>query len=262
MDRKERQEARANRYRELAENATKQSTEAYEKSHKMVEHIPMGQPILVGHHSEKAHRNLLNRSWDAMGKSVELDEKAKYFEQKAQAAENNDSIYLGDDDAVERLEEKLADLEKKQETMKETNKIIRSKKLAEIEKHDKLIELGYSEDGVRKVFTPNYMGDIGYPSYSITNNGANIRRVKEQLERAKQMKSTEDKEYTIGEVRIVENYKENRLQLFFSGKPDDDTRSQLKHNGFRWSRFNGCWQSYLNRYQIDRAKRLLNNTPE
>ena len=142
MNRKERQEARADRYRELAEKANKQSNEASQLSRSMVEHIPLGQPILVGHHSERAHRSLLDRSWNTLGKSVKLSEKAEYFEQKAAAAENNDAIYLGDDDAVERLEAKLADLEKKQEMMKETNKIIRSKKLSEIEKHDKLIELG------------------------------------------------------------------------------------------------------------------------
>lgn len=257
MNRKERQEARADRYRGLAEKANKQSKEAFKLSRSIVEHIPLGQPILVGHHSERAHRSLLDRSWNTLGKSVKLSEKAEYFEQKAAAAENNDAIYLGDDDAVERLEAKLANLEKKQEMMKETNKIIRSKKLSEIEKHDKLIELGYSENGIREVFTPNYIGNIGFPSYSITNNGANIRRVKEQLEKAKRMKVTEDKEYKIGDVRIVENYQENRLQLFFPGKPDEDVRTQLKHNCFRWSRFNGCWQSYLKRWQIDRAKEII-----
>ena len=257
MNRKERQEARADRYRELAEKANKQSNEASQLSRSMVEHIPLGQPILVGHHSERAHRSLLDRSWNTLGKSVKLSEKAEYFKQKAAAAENNDAIYLGDDDAVERLEAKLADLEKKQEMMKETNKIIRSKKLSEIEKHDRLIELGCSEDVVREVFTPNYMGKIGFPSYSITNNGANIRRVKGQLEKAKQMKVTEDKEYKIGNVRVVENYQENRLQLFFPGKPDENVRTQLKHNGFRWSRFNGCWQSYLKRWQMDRAKEII-----
>ena len=257
MNRKERQEARADRYRGLAEKANKQSKEAFKLSRSIVEHIPLGQPILVGHHSERAHRSLLDRSWNTLGKSIKLSEKAEYFEQKAAAAENNDAIYLGDDDAVERLEAKLANLEKKQEMMKETNKIIRSKKLSEIEKHDKLIELGYSENGIREVFTPNYIGNIGFPSYSITNNGANIRRVKEQLEKAKRMKVTEDKEYKIGDVRIVENYQENRLQLFFPGKPDEDVRTQLKHNGFRWSRFSGCWQSYLKRWQIDRAKEII-----
>lgn len=42
MNRKERQEAKAGRYRELAEKAMKESKEAYSQSHKLVENIPMG----------------------------------------------------------------------------------------------------------------------------------------------------------------------------------------------------------------------------
>ena len=169
MNRKERQEAKTGRYRELAEKAMKESKEAYSQSHKLVENIPMGQPVLIGHHSESTHRRILDRSWNTLGKAVKLSEKAEYFEQKAKAAENNASIYLGDDDAVERLEEKLATLGKKQETMKATNKILRSKKLSEIEKHDKLKELGYSENGITQLFIPDCFGEIGFPSYIITN---------------------------------------------------------------------------------------------
>lgn len=254
MDRKERQEAKVDRYRELARKNSVESDAACRQSSEMASIIPMGQPI-----HGLADRKYREKIGAKMDKSIELSRKAEYFERKAEAAENNDSIYLGDDDSIERLENKLSDLEKSQEMMKEANKIIRSKKLSEIEKHDKLTELGFSESNIRDIFTPNFIGKIGFPSYSITNNGANIRRVKEQLERAKRMKTTEDKEYTIGNVRIVENFKENRLQLFFPGKPDDDVRNQLKHNGFRWSRFNGCWQSYINRYQIDRAKSIIDN---
>ena len=165
MNRKERQEAKTGRYRELAEKAMKESKEAYSQSHKLVENIPMGQPVLIGHHSESTHRRILDRSWNTLGKAVKLSEKAEYFEQKAKAAENNASIYLGDDDAVERLEEKLATLGKKQETMKATNKILRSKKLSEIEKHDKL---------KTQLFIPDCFGEIGFPSYIITNNGSII----------------------------------------------------------------------------------------
>lgn len=257
MNRKERQEAKTGRYRELAEKAMKESKEAYSQSHKLVENIPMGQPVLIGHHSESTHRRILDRSWNTLGKAVKLSEKAEYFEQKAKAAENNASIYLGDDDAVERLEEKLATLGKKQETMKATNKILRSKKLSEIEKHDKLKELGYSENGITQLFIPDCFGEIGFPSYIITNNGSNIRRVKEQLERARKMKMTENKEYTINGVSLVENYSENRLQLFFPSIPDADIRNQLKKNGFKWSRCNECWQSYLNHRNIDSAKKII-----
>ena len=81
---------------------------------------------------------------------------------------------------------------------------------------------------------------------------------KQRLKHVQALKNTETKEYTIGEVRVVENTKENRLQLFFSGKPADEIRAQLKHMAFRWSPSNECWQSYLTRWQIDRAKALLN----
>lgn len=252
MNRKEKQEARADRYRELARKAEEQSTNAYNQSHKMVEHIPMGQPILVGHHSERAHRNALDRSWNQMGKSVELSKKAEYYRDKAQAAEKNDNIYLEDDDAVERLQEKVEKLEEFQTMMKETNKIIRSKKLSEIEKVEKLQTIGITE---RNALT--LIQDGGFPTYYITNNGANIRNTKQKLERAKKMKSMEEKEYSINGVQVVENPQENRLQLFFHGKPSEEVRKELKSNAFRWSPSNGCWQSYYNRWQIDRAKTIL-----
>ena len=31
------------------------------------------------------------------------------------------------------------------------------------------------------------------------------------------------------------NREDNRLQVFFDGKPDADTRAELKSNGFRWA---------------------------
>lgn len=53
----------------------------------MLQVIPPGQPILVGHHSERGHRRLLEKSDNAMRKSVELDEKAKYYNDRAEASE-------------------------------------------------------------------------------------------------------------------------------------------------------------------------------
>lgn len=262
MNRKERQEARAQRYRELALKANQQSEEAFKQSDKMMEYIPAGQPILVGHHSERAHRNLLDRSWNALGKSVKLGEKAEYFQQKAKAAENNNSIYLGDDDAVDRLQEKVDALEKSQNMMKSANKILRSKKMSDIAKVEQLQALGFSESKSVELTKPDCYGEYGFPSFMLTNNNARIRDAKQRLERAKKLKETEDKEYTINSVRVVENAKENRLQLFFNGIPSEEIRSQLKHNAFRWSRYNGCWQSYLNRWQINRAKNILNSIAE
>lgn len=83
-----------------------------------------------------------------LGKVVKFSEKVEYFEQKVKVVENNVLIYLGDDDVVEWLEEKLVIFGKKQEIMKVINKIFCFKKFFEIEKYDKLKELGYFENGI------------------------------------------------------------------------------------------------------------------
>ena len=59
---------------------------------------------------------------------------------------------------------------------------------------------------------------------------------------------------------VVENYPENRLQVFFDDIPAKEIRDSLKQHGFRWSRHNSCWQSYMNRRNIDFIKELLEET--
>lgn len=64
----ERKQARIDRYREKAEKARQESRQLSHESISMLEHIPPGQPILVGHHLEQGHRNLLKRSDQKMEK--------------------------------------------------------------------------------------------------------------------------------------------------------------------------------------------------
>ena len=241
MDRDERKRVRAERYRELSQESAQRAESAYQRSKSMSDAIPMGQP---GH--GVADRKYREKIWNTMGQSVKHSEKAGYWAEKASSVENNTSIYLDDDNAVEKLENKLKELERVQETMKAANKIIRSKNMSELEKYDKLLELGLTDSQVRRLFVPNCFGEIGFASCSITNNGASIRRVKQQLEKARSMKSMENKEYSVGDIDVVENYSENRIQLFFNGKPDERVKGVLKKNGFRWSGYNGCWQAYIN----------------
>lgn len=257
MNRKERQEARADRFRELARKNNDASDSACRQSTEMASIIPMGQPI-----HGAADRRYREKIGAKMDKSIELSRKAEYYEQKAEAAECNNSIYLGDDDAVDRLQEKVESLEKAQGMMKAANKIVRSKKQKDIAKVEQLQALGFSEEKAVELTKPGYYGEYGFPSCTLTNNNARIHDAKQRLERARQLKETATKEYTINGVRVVENTEENRLQLFFEGMPSEEIRSKLKHNAFRWSRFNGCWQSYFNRWQIERAKDIINSISE
>lgn len=45
--------------------------------------------------------------------------------------------------------------------------------------------------------------------------------------------------------RIVKNFADNRLQIFHDAKPAAEVIGRLKSNGFKWSRFSGCWQRQL-----------------
>lgn len=229
---KERKQARADRYRERALQAKAGSTAAYRRSEELTKNIPSGQPILVGHHSEKRHRRVLECSWNALGKSVELERKADYYAAKAEAAEHNRAIYAEDDDAVENLTARVAALESLQERMKAANRIIKNLKQTQEEKIEALCRLGFERRNAEELFVPNCFGQIGFADFTIRNNGANIRRLKKRLESVARLKSTPTKEYTIGEVRIVENTEANRLQVFFPEKPSETARKELKSNGF------------------------------
>lgn len=252
MTRKERQEARAERYRQYAENAANRASAAFNASNDAVADIPLGQPILVGHHSEKAHRRAIERSNSAMMRSVHESEKAEYYRRKAEAVENNDNIYLEDDDAVERLKVKIANLTAIQEQMKGANKIIRAAKLSDFDKIDALVHLGISRPKAEKMVA----NKILFPGYALTNNNAKISAAKKQLARAEALASKEDREYTFDDITIEECYSENRVRIYFPGKPDDGIRENLKRNGFRWAPSLGCWQAYINRWTLDFVKEL------
>ena len=154
-------------------------------------------------------------------------------------------------DAIERLLTKIERAERLQEIMREANIIIR-KKIGDEEKVAFLLELeGITEGGARRLLTPDDMGRIGFASYLLTNNGANIRRMKErvaelQARDAERAAQTEDVEREVNGVRYVENTDANRVQLVFPGKPAEAVRDLLKSHGFRWAPSLGAWQRQLN----------------
>ena len=240
----DRKAARVERYETYAENAHKRSDERYKASHAATRGIPLGQPILVGHHSEGAHRNALKRSWDNMGKSVAETEKAEYWERRAEAAASNRAISSDNPEAVDLLQRKIEAAEHSQELMKAANKIAKSRrknytieqKIADLQK------AGYTVENASEIMKPDFMGRIGFPSYALTNNNANIRRMKERRAELKQAEGRVTHEQEHGDMTIVYEADENRIQLHHDSKPSAETRQIIKQHGFKWSRYNTCWQ--------------------
>ena len=99
-------------------------------------------------------------------------------------------IRSDDSNAISKLEKKLEKLEAQQEHMKDVNKAIR---LKDAEKGDqKLSELGYSPEEIKQLRTPDFAGKIGYASFHLSNNNANIRRIKKRIE---ELKAEQEKRY-------------------------------------------------------------------
>lgn len=74
---------RAERRREWAASANRKSTEYFNKSNKDSDFLSLGEPIKVGHHSEKRHRRIIDQANNNMGKCVEYSNKAEEHESKA-----------------------------------------------------------------------------------------------------------------------------------------------------------------------------------
>ena len=77
---------RVERLQERAGKAHGEAAAQFERSHSITEGIPLGQPILVGHHSEGRHRRDIEKSWSAMGKGVEAQKYAEHLEAQAEGA--------------------------------------------------------------------------------------------------------------------------------------------------------------------------------
>jgi hypothetical protein len=88
-------ERRAEKLNKAAENTTKKGEAYYEKSNEGRDFLALGEPIKIGHHSEKRHRALIERVQNNFGKYVEAERKAQdqtsraeYWEEVAETIMN------------------------------------------------------------------------------------------------------------------------------------------------------------------------------
>ena len=160
-------------------------------------------------------------------------------------------ISADDRDAQTKLEAKLDGLMQSQETMKAVNAYYRKHKTL-----DGCPDL--SQDTINKLkvtMSRHYReGAPPFPSWQLSNNNAEIRRIQKRIEEVKSKSDFAGWEFEGG--RAEANESNNRLQLFFDEKPTDEQRQQLKHNGFKWSPKESAWQRQLTKNAIYSAGRI------
>lgn len=264
------QQARRERLEAAADRAEARADSAYKRADmsEAATGIPFGQPVLVGHHSERRHRRAIEKADRAMRASIEESKRAEELRSKA-AAVGTAGISSDDPDAIAKLTEQLEKAEKTQELMKAANKIIRrwTKKgvTHETDGPDfdafaaELAALGeaFTPENARGLITPS-MGCVGFASFSLSNNCANMTRIKKRIAVLKAAAQRETKAHDFqGVCQVIENAEANRVQIIFPGKPDASIRDVLKYNGFRWAPSENAWQRQLNNAGIHAANRVL-----
>ena len=79
----ERAKQKVEKLNNWADNATKKGNDWREKSNEGKDFLVLGEPIKVGHHSEKRHRALIERNWKRMDNAMEEFKKAEVYRERA-----------------------------------------------------------------------------------------------------------------------------------------------------------------------------------
>jgi hypothetical protein len=260
-DYEDRKEQKIDRLNERAEKAHREAAAQHKKAERIGSAIPLGQPILVGHHSEKRHRADVDRIDTALHKSAEADGKAAYYQDRVEAIESNNSISGDNPEAVNLYKAKLIELETAQGQMKSVNAYWRKHKT--MKGYPGLSDEAAAETDEQMKTAYSWVQKNGpFESWRLSNNNAEIRRIKEKLETLSRLDNmaAEIIKFKGGEMRVSVDI--NRVQFIFDGKPSEEIRSVLKHHGFRWAPSEGAWQRQRTLIAVRIAKDLISKLEE
>lgn len=234
--------------------------------------IPLGQPILVGHHSERRHRRHLERLHNLMKRGFEASDLADRLDAKlARLRSNKGPIQVDNPDAADLIKAKIAKLEKSSEAMKAINKMIRSLAKFQGDKITRLAELidaspykptkRPSLAWANELMKPSCFGTLGFERFELSNTSAEIRRLKGRLVELERISEGFDP-FEINGIKV--ELIDGQIQVDFPGKPSDETRSKLKRSplALKWSSYSKRWvrkhtASTSGRYFTNELKAVL-----
>ena len=239
--------ARYERLLDAADKANQEGQSTWDAAQKMASIIPMGQPILIGHYSEKGDRNYRERIDNKRRKGYDLIQKSHELRNRANGMINNNAIFSDDPDASEKLDNKVEKLEEKQAYYKAINKAHTDylKNPASLDKCD----LSDGDKNMIRNFKPEYSWQP-HPiaPYQFTNLSATIRTAKKRAEIVEKKQSAPDKDEEINGIRIEWRGGENQIRIFYPAHVDLETFKKLKQHGYRVLRTagEGAFSAYYN----------------
>lgn len=247
MTRRERLERKAERREEWAQGRAQKATGLLKQNEPYRGDVAFNtQP---GHIPERARA--IRRS----EKAAEHTEMARHHESKARglADQLERTIFDDDPDAIEQLTARVEERERTHAHMKAVNAAIRKARKMQPDAEPAALLLVLVNDGVvsdgeatelaRNFARFSYQG-LGFPSYALTNNSANIRRDRQRIEAIKRQRVQAEETEQAGGVYIIKHTPEY-CSVQFAEKPDRSVINALKAAGFHWSKTR--WYGYVSK---------------
>ena len=177
-----------------------------------------------------------------------------------EVARNPDQYYKDqaikrtDKNAIEKLNQKLEQLEAEKDFIKRSEKACKEfqkkKDFSVFEKYN-----------IPQKEAKEYVSQIERHGIPLIRGNASInaeiRRVKERIASLEKSKATEDENFDIENGRILVNKEAQRVQIFFDNIPDANTREALKKRSFKWAPSVKAWQRTLTGNAIDAVRYLI-----
>jgi len=238
VTRRERLEAKVEKRGEWAGKARARSDARFDAARAIGDRIPMGQPILVGHHSERHARRDIARIDANMSKGVEEYKLAEHHASKARglAVQLERTIFDDDPDAIERLEARIAAREANAKQANEINKAWRKGGIEAVR--------AVAGDKVAEVCAQTMKTAPWLKSpLSATGARAAIRADRERIEAIKVKQARAEKAEAAPAGVLVESLgssaDDEYVRVTFPDKPARDVLAALRAAGFRWG--GGSW---------------------
>lgn len=153
---------------------------------------------------------------------------------------------------IEVMKAKIASAEGAQNVMKVCNKIVR-KKLTDDEKAHLIVDkFGFKDSTAEQIII-----NRGYKSWQLSNNNANIKRMKTRVIEMQTRDDTPTSEIEFSSGTIIDNCEDDRVQIFFDEKPGDEMIAKLRRSGWHWKRSIEAWQRKRTANAMASAKQIL-----
>jgi len=269
------QEAQRVRLSRAADRASAEASRRFEAADLREERsgIPMGQPVLIGHHSARKHMRIIERAEANGRKGVEAYAASKEYQRRADAI-GTGGISSDDPDAVQKLKAELETLTRNRAFMVAANKLVKKHYKDQAAGVAAIIALSaeysyqLSEATAAKMFVNDPGFGMGFMSSTLTNRGASIRRIRKRIDllmaahnQAVAVLEGDKEAWEMKTERgtAKDDHTEQRCIIRFSTRLSKEGYTSVRRGGFVWSRTLDAFVRKISNAARYNAERLLSS---